>query len=89
MKAARHEIPAKVIFEQLAGNQVLARVTRKQAGEIEALKAQLAERDKKITEQDAFIANQAGSVPRGDAAGASGSTGEKTPLWQNIVVKAP
>jgi uncharacterized protein YoxC len=89
MKAARHELTAKDIFTQLAGNQVLARVVPKQAERIKELEATLAERDKKISEQDAFIANQAGSVPRGDAAGASGPTGEKTPLWQNIVVKAP
>lgn len=89
MQAARHEIPAKDIFQQLAANQVLARVTVKQAKELEELRAQLAERDKKITEQDEFISNQSGAVPRGDAAGASGSTGEKVPIWKNIVVKAP
>lgn len=89
MQAARHEIPAKDIFQQLAANQVLARVTVKQAKELEELRAQLAERDKKITEQDEFISNQSGAVPRGDAAGASGSTGEKIPIWKNIVVKAP
>jgi hypothetical protein len=89
MKAARHEIPAKDIFQQLAANQVLSRVTVKQSKEIETLREQLAERDKKISEQDAFIANQAGSVPHGDAAGGSGGTGEKTPAWRNIVIKAP
>lgn len=89
LQAARHEIPAKDIFQQLAANQVLARVTKRQASQIEELQAQLAERDKKITEQDEFIANHSGAVPRGDAAGASGSTGEKTPLWKNLVVKAP
>lgn len=89
MQAARHEIPAKDIFQQLAANQVLARVTVKQSKQIEELQAQLAERDKKITEQEAFIAEHSGAVPRGDAAGASGTTGEKTPLWKNIIVKAP
>lgn len=89
MQAARHEIPAKVIFEQLAANQVLGRVTVKQADRIKELEAALADRDKKISEQDAFISNQAGAVPRGDAAGTSGSTGEKRPVWQNIVVKTP
>jgi hypothetical protein len=89
MQAARHEIPAKDIFQQLAANQVLARVTVKQAKELDDLRAQIAERDKKISEQDEFISNQSGSVPRGDAAGGSGATGEKTPLWKNIVVKAP
>lgn len=88
MQAARHEIPAKDIFQQLAANQVLARVTVKQGSRIAELEATLAERDKKISEQDAFIANQAGSVPRGDAAGASGAAaGDKTPIWQNLVVK--
>lgn len=89
MQAARHEIPAKDIFQQLVANQVLARVTVKQAKQLEELQAQLAERDKKITEQEAFIAEHSGAVPRGDAAGASGATGEKTPLWKNIIVKAP
>jgi hypothetical protein len=89
LQAARHEIPAKDIFQQLAANQVLARVTVKQADEIKDLRAQIAERDKKISEQDEFISNQSGAVPRGDAAGASGPTGDKTPLWKNIVVKAP
>jgi hypothetical protein len=89
LQAARHEIPAKDIFQQLAANQVLARVTVKQAKELEDLRAQIAERDKKISEQDEFISNQSGAVPRGDAAGASGATGEKVPLWKNIVVKAP
>jgi hypothetical protein len=89
MQAARHEIPAKDIFQQLAANQVLARVTVKQADQIKELQAQLAERDKKITEQDAFIANHSGAVPRGDAAGASGATGEKVPIWKQFAVKAP
>lgn len=88
-RAARHEIPAKDIFQQLAANQVLARVTVKQKSRIDELEAQLAERDKKITEQDAFIANQASGVPRGDAAGASGVKTESGPIWKNIVVKAP
>ncbi len=87
MKAARHEIPAKDIFQQLAANQVLARVTVKQKSRIDELEAQLAERDKKIGEQDQFIAQHAGSVPRGDAAGATKATDDKTPIWQNIVVK--
>jgi len=87
LQAARHEIPAKDIFQQLAANQVLARVTKKQASRIEELQAQLAERDKKISDLDAFVANNAAGVPRGDAAGSSGSTGQKVPLWQNIVVK--
>jgi hypothetical protein len=89
LQAARHEIPAKDIFQQLAANQVLARVTVKQADVIKDLQTQLAERDKKISEQNEFIANQSGAVPRGDAAGASGTTGEKVPLWKNILVKAP
>lgn len=89
LKAARHEIPAKDIFQQLAANQVLARVTVKQADQIKDLQAQLAERDKKISEQDAFIANQAEAVPRGDAAGASGGNRKSGPLWKQIVVKAP
>jgi len=89
MQAARHEIPAKDIFQQLAANQVLARVTVKQADQIKELQAQLAERDKKITEQESFIAEHSGAVPRGDAAGASGATGEKVPIWNNLVVKAP
>jgi hypothetical protein len=89
MQAARHEIPAKVIFEQLAANQVLARVTVKQKSRIDELEAALAERDKKISDQDAFIANQAGAVPRGDAAGGSGATEKSGPIWNNIVVKAP
>lgn len=87
MKAARHEIPAKDIFQQLAANQVLARVTVKQKSRIDELEAALAERDKKITEQDAFIANQAGAVPRGDAAGTTTVTGDKTPIWNNLRVK--
>ena len=87
MKAARHEIPAKDIFQQLAANQVLARVTVKQKSRIDELEAQLAERDKKIGEQDQFIAQHAGSVPRGDAAGKTTPTNDKTPIWQNIVVK--
>lgn len=87
LQAARHEIPAKDIFQQLAANQVLARVTKKQASRIEELEATLADRDKKITEQEAFIANHAGAVPRGDAAGASGVIDDKTPIWKQIVVK--
>jgi hypothetical protein len=89
LQAARHEIPAKDIFQQLAANQVLARVTVKQAKELEDLRAQIAERDKKISEQDEFISNQSGAVPRGGAAGASGAVDDKTPVWGRIVVKAP
>lgn len=90
LQAARHEIPAKDIFQQLAANQVLARVTKKQASRIEELEKTLAERDKKITDLDAFVANNAAGVPRGDAAGASGAAvGDNTPLWKQIVVKAP
>jgi len=88
MQAARHEIPAKDIFQQLVANQVLARVTVKQKSRIDELEAQIAERDKKISEQDTFIANQAAGVPRGDAAGSgSSASGDKTPIWKNIVVK--
>lgn len=90
MKAARHELTAKDIFTQLAGNQVLARVVPKQAARITELETALAERDKKIAEQDAFIANQAGAVPRGDAAGSSAAAqGDNTPLWKQVVVKTP
>lgn len=87
MKAARHEIPAKDIFQQLAANQVLARVTVKQKATIDELEAALVERDKKIKEQDEFIANQAGAVPRGDAAGTTTPNGDKTPIWNNLRVK--
>jgi len=89
LKAARHEIPAKDIFQQLAANQVLSRVTVKQKTRIDELEAQLAERDKKLGEQEQFIAQHAGSVPRGDAAGKVTPTDDKTPIWQQIVVKTP
>jgi hypothetical protein len=89
LKAARHEIPAKEIFHQLAANQVLSRVTLKQKTRIEELEKQLAEREVKLKEQEEFISNQAGAVPRGDAAGASGAVGNTKPIWQNIVVKTP
>lgn len=88
MKAARHEIPAKDIFQQLAANQVLARVTVKQKATIDELQAALAERDKKIKEQDEFIANQAGAVPRGDGVGVTPSNTDKKPIWNNLVVKS-
>lgn len=88
MKAARYEIPAKDIFQNLVHNQVLARVTVKQKTQIEELQAQLAERDKKIQEQDEFIAQHAGAVPRGDAAGKTTASDDKTPIWANLVVKA-
>lgn len=87
MKAARHELTPQDIFTQLAGNQVLARVVPKQADRIKELEAALAERDKKISEQDVFIANQAGAVPRGDAAGTSGAVDDKTPVWARLQVK--
>lgn len=87
LKAARHEMPAKDIFTQIAANQVMARVIPKQDARIKELEATLAERDKKITEQDAFIASHAGAVPRVDAAGASGAVDDNTPLWKNIAVK--
>lgn len=88
MKAARHEIPAKDIFTQIAANQVLSRTTMKQAKQIEELQAQLAERDKKISDLDTFVANSAAGVPRGDAAGSSGAAkGDNTPLWKQIVIK--
>lgn len=89
MKAARHELPAKDIFHQLAANQTLARVTVKQKSRIDELETQLAERDKKIAEQETFISNAAGAVPRGDAAGSSAAADDKTPIWKNIVVKTP
>lgn len=88
MKAARYEIPAKDIFQNLVHNQVLARVTVKQKTRIEELEGQLAERDKKIQEQDEFIAQHAGAVPRGDAAGKTTASDDKTPIWANLVVKA-
>lgn len=87
LKAARHEIPAKDIFQNLVHNQVLARVTVKQKTRIEELEGQLAERDKKIQEQNEFIAQHAGAVPRGDAAGKTTSTDDKTPIWANMVIK--
>jgi HAMP domain-containing protein len=89
MKAARHEIPAKDIFQNLAANQILARVTQKQATEITDLKAKLEEREKKIKEQDEFIQQHAGAVPRGDAAGSTTPTDTNVPLWKQIQVKMP
>lgn len=88
LRAARHEIPATEIFQQLAQNQVLARVTQKQKATIDDLQAQLAERDKRLQDQEAFIAQHAGAVPRGDAAGTSTPTKDGTPIWKNLVVKA-
>ncbi len=88
MKAARHEIPAKDIFQQLAANQVLSRVTVKLKTRVEELESQLAERDKKIGEQEEFIGQHSGSIPRGDAAGKTSASDDKTPIWQNIVVKS-
>jgi hypothetical protein len=89
MKAARHEIPAKDIFQNLAANQILARVTQKQATEITDLKAKLEEQEKKIKEQDEFIQQHAGAVPRGDAAGSTTPTDTNVPLWKQIQVKMP
>lgn len=89
LQAARHEIPAKDIFQQLAANQVLARVTVKQSDRIKELEAIVVERDKKISEQDVFINNNSSAVPRGDAAGTSGVVDDKTPVWGRIVVKTP
>lgn len=88
LKAARHEMTAPEIFQQIAHNQVLARVTVKQKTQIEELQAQLAERDKKISEQESFIAEHSSATPRGDAAGKTVPTGEKVPIWQQIQVKA-
>jgi len=87
LKAARHELSAEDIFTQLAGNQVMARVLPKQADRIKELEATLAERDKKISEQDAFIANQAGAVPRGDAAGGTQVVDDNTPVWKQLQVR--
>lgn len=89
MQAARHELPAKDIFQQLAYNQILARVTQKQKGRIEELEAKIAEHEKKIAEQDAFIANQAGAIPRGDAAGKVTDLPDDKPVWESFRVKMP
>lgn len=87
LKAARHEVTAEEIFTQLAANQVLARSTQKQAETIKERDTRIAELEQKLAEQEEFIKQHSGSVPRPDAAGRTGDTAEKhVPLWKNVVV---
>lgn len=87
MKAARYEMSPQEVFEQLAANQVLARATQKQAESLKERDAKIAELEKKLAEQEQFISSQAGSVPRTEAAGTTGKTGETyVPPWKRLVV---
>lgn len=91
LKAARFEMSPEEVFKNVIANQSLARVTVKQKESLDKLTADLAERDKKIAELEAFVAQHASSTPRPTATGAVGGNGNgeaHVAPWQRIQVKA-
>lgn len=88
LKAARYELSAEEVFQQIAANQVLARSVQKQDATLKERESKIAELEKKLAEQDEFIKAHAGAVPRETPAGKTSESGDKyVPPWQRIVVK--
>jgi len=87
MKAARYEMSPEEVFEAAISNQVLARSVVKQKATMDELNAKLAERDEKIKELEAFVANHAGSTPRPDAVGSAAGSEKYVPTFQRIQIK--
>lgn len=82
MRVARFEVTPAEVMEAMINNQALARMHGKQKTVIEERDAKIAELEKKVSEQDAFIKEHAGSTPRPDASGVIPKGGAKpTPLW--------
>lgn len=70
----------------VASNHALTHAVQSQTASIEALKAESAEKDKKIAELQAFVDAQKGAVPRGGAAGEVEREGAYVPLASRIRV---
>lgn len=90
MRAAKFEMPAEEVFRAVIHNQALARISKKQMAAIEDFTKQIEEKDKKIAELEAFVADRAGATPRPNAVGVtpSGSQGKEVPIWQRIKIGA-
>lgn len=72
-------------------NQALGRATQELSAKNEALTAQMAEKDKKIAELEAFVKEQSGSVIRtaGNGSIGGGANSDKRPIWEQIKVRVP
>lgn len=82
LKAARYELTPKEVFQNVIASQALARVNIKLNEKLSAKDATIAELQKKVDEQEAFIKEHAGSTVRADASGVIPKNGEKpAPLW--------
>lgn len=89
MRAAKFEMPAEEVFKSVIQNQALARIVNKQKSSIEDYTKQIEEKDKKIAELEAFVAQRAGATPRPNAVGAiaGGKQESETPIWGRIQVR--
>lgn len=75
------------ILNRVATTTVLAHIAQSQQTELEALRAAKEELEKKLAEQEQFITERAGGVPRVGGGTTNGKTSEKyVPLHQRIVV---
>jgi hypothetical protein len=88
LKAARYELSPQEVFEAVISNQALARMHGKQKTVIEERDATIAELQKKLEDQEAFIKEHAGSTPRPDATGViPKGAAKESPLW-NVQIRA-
>lgn len=89
MRAAKFEMPAEEVFKSVIQNQALARIVNKQKSSIEDFTKQIEEKDKKIAELEAFVAERAGATPRPNATGTipTNSQGKDVPIYQRIQVR--
>lgn len=81
----------KDILQRVGLSTVLMKVASAQQSELETLRTQLAERDKKIEEQEKFLSEHKTSIPRpGESNGVKTGEGtSKVPFYKNIRVVLP
>lgn len=87
-KVARFEVTPQEVMEAMISNQALARMHGKKVEELKEKTEKIAELEKKLAEQDAFIKEHAGSTPRPDATGIIPKGGEKPPALWDVRVQA-
>lgn len=78
--------PQENILRHVAAAKVYGRLLRTQSDQLKAAKEEAAELKKKVEEQDAFIRERHGSIPKNEVNGGAPATEKKVPFWQDIKV---
>lgn len=88
MRVARYEVTPQEVMEAMINNQALARMHGKQAEVIKARDEKIAELEKKLADQDAFIKEHAGSTPNPNASGVIPKNGAKPQAMWDVQIAA-